>query len=227
MRFLPAFRLHHPNDRYPRRGLALVEIMISSGILLIISVAVLASLMFSSRATRLNTHAMMAKNIAQGYFERMNSDAFADVREPLSGESDPDYPDVAYDSDPPVFLDEANDIRCEVDIEIKGFGIATGGSDTSLEDSSGDWLTDEWVGSIVYIVDGPGVTSYATIDSNTNDTLTLSSALSTAPVSGQTKYMINNGKTVRITTRWEYMGKAYEQTIGSLIINYRNDDLGF
>jgi hypothetical protein len=42
------------------------------------------------------------------------------------------------------------------------------------------------------------------------------------------KYLINNGKTVQITTTWEYMGQEYSQTIRSLIVNRKNTkELGF
>jgi hypothetical protein len=39
--------------------------------------------------------------------------------------------------------------------------------------------------------------------------------------------MINNGKTIEITTTWQYRGKEYSQTIESLVVNYRGEELGF
>ncbi len=60
--------------RRPRvrsRGMALVETLIASVILSIVTTSVISSLIFASRSSRITTNAVMAKNLAQGYFERM------------------------------------------------------------------------------------------------------------------------------------------------------------
>ncbi|NQU45255.1 hypothetical protein HQ520_18385, partial [bacterium] len=133
-------------------------------------------------------------------------------------------------SDPPVWLDQALDIRCKVEFVFKGFGTLTQGDANSLTDSSATWSTEdsgEWAGDVVYLVSGPGAGQFAEIASNSATALQLSTALVYPPAAG-TKYMVNHGKTVEITTTWEYMGKEYFQTIESLVINYRNSsDWGF
>jgi type II secretory pathway pseudopilin PulG len=206
-----------------KRGITLFEVLIASSILAMVSVTVLSTMTFSNKSTRLNTNAVMAKNIAQGYFEKMNSDFFAEVHP-----GNPDYTDITKNSADPVYLDEYLDMKCAIDFDFRGFGIAEGATVNSLTDSSkipgmGDWETDEWKGHNLYLVDGDGLGQHAEITGNTADTLSyIGNAFAKQPAAG-TKYMIDNGKTVRITTNWEYMGKSYDETIGSLIINYRNE----
>jgi len=58
-------------------------------------------------------------------------------------------------------------------------GTATGGSSTTLEDTSKSWPTDFWNGGRVYIWQGTGVGEIRDITGNTSNTLTISSG--TAP----------------------------------------------
>lgn len=208
----------------------LLEVVVSILLVALLSVTVISSITFTSRGARLNTNAIAAKNIAQGFFERMAADDFGNVTPPTGGIFHPTnggYPNIDFSSVPPIWLDRALDIRCRVDIAFKGFGIASSGSTGSLTDSTQSWETDEWAGDTLYLVDGTGAGQFAQIASNTSTALTLASNLSVAPGS-TTKYMINNGKTVEITTTWFFQGTSYTETIESLIINYRNDpDFGF
>ena len=80
---------------------------------------------------------------------------------------------------------------------------------------------------MIYLISGAGAGQFAGITGNTESTLNLSETFRFAP-DPTTRYMINNGKTVEITTTWEFRGKSYSESIESLIINHRNDaDLGF
>ncbi len=203
-----------------RYGFSLLEVVISITLLVLISVSIITSLMYSYRITRINTNAIAAKNIAQGFFEKMAIDTFANV-------GTVHYPNINYDNDPPVWLDEAMNMSCRVEFAFKGFGTTEAGSLTSLVDNDTNWETNEWAGDTVYLVAGKGISSFAPIISNSVHTLHLGDTLAVAPDT-TTKYMINNGKTVEITTTWEYCGKSYSQTIESLTVNYRGDsNLGF
>ncbi|HUT26372.1 MAG TPA: type II secretion system protein [Sumerlaeia bacterium] len=205
-----------------RRGFSITEVMISVAILAFITTAAITSLTFSARATRLNANAIAAKNVAQGFFERMNVDAFANV-------GPANYPDVSYGSSPPVYLDEGMDIKCAVTFRFKGYGALTAASAKNrlvCRSPSGgdpDWESGEWAGDTVYLVSGTGVGQYSSIASSDADSLTLDPALAFSP-DATTRFMINNGKTVEVTTTWEYLGREYSQTISSLIVNYRDDD---
>ena len=69
----------------------------------------------------------------------------------------------------------------------RGKATSTAAVDTtSLVDTARSWTTDEWVGSVVYIVQGAGVGQYRTITANTSTTLTVDEgwdiALTTASV---------------------------------------------
>ena len=214
----------------PETAFSLVEVLISVVVFSIMSFAMLSALIFSSRATRFNSNAIAAKNVAQGFFEIMAVDQFANVSPPPDKSHNPPnggYADVNFDSDPPVWLDEALDIRCQVAFAFKGFGVAEGGSASVLTDDDADWETNEWAGDTLYLVGGRGTGQYAMISANSSNQLLLAGGLAFAPDTS-TKYMINGGKTIEITTTWEFMAKSYSQTIESLIVNYRNEqELGF
>jgi len=208
------------------RGFTLTEVMVSVAILAFITTAAITSLTFSARATRINANAIAAKNIAQGFFERMNADAFANV-------GPTNYPNIGYSSNPPVYLDEGMNIKCAVSFGFKGYGVLTAASTknrlvcTSPSGGSPGWNSGEWAGDTVYLVSGTGVGQYSSIASSDADSLTLDPALAFSP-DETTRFMINNGKTVEVATTWEYLGREYSQTISSLIINYRDaDDFGF
>ena len=206
--------------RSSRSGFTLVEVMFSMLILTLMAMGMLASLTFASHMTRLNTNTVVAKNIAQGYFEKMAIDEFKNI-------GPTDYPDIAYDSDPPQYLDHAMGTRCRVNCVFKGFGTLTAASKTNLSDSSMDWERNEWAGDTVFIVTGQAAGQFKQIASNSANTLALAEPLAFAPYPGA-KFMINNGKTVEVTTTWEYRGRQYSETVESLIVNHRNStELGF
>ena len=189
-------------------------------LLVLIAVSIITSLTYSYRITRINTNAIAAKNIAQGFFEKMAIDTFANV-------GPEHYPNIDYDNEPPVWLDEAMNMSCRIEFAFKGFGTAEAGSLTSLTDNDTNWETNEWAGDTLYLVEGKGSGHFVPIASNSVNTLQLGEALAVSPDT-TTKYMINHGKTIEITTTWEYYGKSYSQTIESLIVNYRGDsNLGF
>lgn len=223
-----------PSARRNHRGVTLVEIVISMLMLALLSITVISSVIFSSRGARLNTNALAAKNIAQGWFERMAADDFGNVTPPdntasggIWNPTGAGYEDIPTTSATPVWLDRALGIPCAVDFAFKGFGIASGGGSSSLTDSSVSWETDEWEGDTLYLIDGTGSGQHAEITSNSATSLSIDGTF-TVPPDNTTKYLINNGKTVEITTTWFYQGEPFTQTVESLIINYRNDeDFGF
>lgn len=194
-----------------KRGFTLIEVLIAAFLLSFVSGAVISSLVFSARCARLNTNAVMAKNIAQGYFERMRRDSIENV-------NSAHYPNADYDSVAPVWLDEGNGTRCKVTLVFKGAGTVTAATANRLEDSatSPTWESSEWTGHYVYIIEGPGNGQYFRILSNTGTALNIDGAFSRLPVAGATKFRIDNGVTVRVTTEWKYLGRTYSQTISSL-----------
>ena len=197
-----------------RRGYTLIEVVMAMLILAIMSSGVVTSLVFGSSMARINSNAIGAKNVAQGFFEQMAVDDFEDINAT-------NYPDIPLAAEPPVWLDQAMGIRCAADFTFKGTGIAEGGTSTSIQDNDADWVAGEWVGDTIYLVDGKGAGQYGQITGNTRTTLTFSPGLTFSP-DATTVYMINNGKTVEVTTRWSYRGKPYTATIESLVCNYRN-----
>lgn len=56
----------------------------------------------------------------------------------------------------------------------RGFGTATGGTSTTLVDTTKNWPTNFWVGSQIRFLAGTGVGQETTITSNTNNTITFS-----------------------------------------------------
>jgi prepilin-type N-terminal cleavage/methylation domain-containing protein len=203
-----------------RRGFSLVEVLVAMALLLLVSGSVISAFVFASRLSRLSSNAIAAKNIAQGYFEKMAIDEFKNV-------GPTNYPNIEYDSVPPLWLDRAADIRCKVEFKFSGFGTIENGSANNITDAKALWENDEWVGDTLCIVSGPGMGQTATITGNTPNTIH-HTAFDIAPKKGA-KYLINYGKTVQVTTTWQYMGKEYSQTIRSLIVNRKDNtfDMGF
>ncbi len=217
--------------RPPREqaGFTLVEVMIAVLIVAIVTTTVISSIMFTSRATRLNSNRSAAVNVAQGFIERLQADNFANVGPPPDARNQPPaggYANIDFNSNPPVYLDEALNVRCRIVFRFTGYGRATAGGSTSLTDATvagtaAAWRSDEWKGDTLFIVSGRGAGQFAQISGNTATNLTLASALNPAP-DATSVYMINNGKTVEVTTTWEYLGKSYSETMESLIVNYRS-----
>lgn len=202
------------------RGVTLTEVLVASVILAIMMLIMIPGLFLTGKITRRNSNAVSAKNIAQGYFEQMEIDTFANV-------GPANYPDIAETDTPPVWLDQALGIPCAVTFRFTGFGTPSSASLGSITDNGADWIPNEWAGDTVYIVDGPGAGQFVEISSNTASSLTLDDNLITAPTTSS-RYMINNGKTVQITTTWTYQGVPYTQTIQSLVVNKDGDqNLGF
>jgi prepilin-type N-terminal cleavage/methylation domain-containing protein len=194
------------------RGFSLLEIVIALPILAIVSLALVSATIFASRVSRIVCNQVAAKNIAQSYFERMAIDDFAHV-------TPQNYPSVTITTSPPLYLDSVRNSRCAVDIVITGYGTAESGSANTLVDNDAQWTPNEWVGNTVLLVSGAGRGQRARIVSNSVHTLVLDTNLNPEP-SGGTGYMINGGKTVRITTRWAYLGKQYQEKIESLVIDW-------
>jgi hypothetical protein len=82
-------------------------------------------------------------------------------------------------------------------------GIATGGSTTTLVDTSANWTKDEWAGYELFIFSGTGRGQEVEIISNTNTTLTFA-AIATAP---------------DVTSRYEILGFDAGTSTGSNAYN--------
>ena len=189
-----------------------MEVAIALPILAIVSLALVSAVVFASRLGRIVSNQIAAKNIAQSYFERMAIDDFADV-------TPQNYPSVTLTTSPPLYLDRLRNSKCSVDIVITGYGTAESGTANTIEDNEGNWTTNEWAGNTLFLVHGAGRGQRAPIIGNTANTLTVNGTFSPPPTAG-TQYRINGGKTVRITTRWNYLGKEYREKIESLVIDW-------
>ncbi|MCX8037386.1 MAG: prepilin-type N-terminal cleavage/methylation domain-containing protein [Candidatus Sumerlaeia bacterium] len=201
----------HKNRR-TRSGFSLLEILIALPILALVSMALVSGTVFASRLSRIVCNQVAAKNIAQSYFERMAIDDFDDV-------TPANYPSVTLATSPPLYLDSVRRTRCTVDIVITGYGRAESGSASSITDTDASWTPNEWTGNTVLLIGGRGRGQRAQITGNSNNTLNLNAKLNPTP-DATTWYAINGGKTVRITTRWSYLGKEYRARIESLVINW-------
>ena len=101
-----------------------------------------------------------------------------------------DNEDVAYDENRDTF---------KVDILSSpsgAYGTATSGTTTTLTDTSKDWETDAWKDSYVEILSGTGNGQIRKIASNTGDTITVSTAFTTAPDSTSVYRIFGSGYSV-------------------------------
>lgn len=196
-------------------GFTLVELVVSTLMMLLLSVSILAAVTHSTQAARINANSIAAKNIAQGYLERMAIDDFANVG--------PDkYKTIDYTATPPVYLDRALGIKCKVEFFFDGFGTINNNSNSTIvDDAKPHWAKDQWVGDTVFIIDGPARGLFATIKSSGPNQLHLEPSLAVHPEK-DSHYIINNGKRVRVTTTWAYRGRTYSQWVETMIVNYRN-----
>jgi prepilin-type N-terminal cleavage/methylation domain-containing protein len=159
-----------------KRGFTLFEVMIASGLLTIITLSVISSPTFASSVVRRNSNAFSAKNIAQGIFEGMFIDTFANLNETNTKYQDVPYPPFPYqpDADGAIWLDQRMLILCSIDIEFKDFGTAEVGSGGSFTDAQAFWEPNEWANDTLFIVGGTGRGLFVQIASNTPTTLQFS-----------------------------------------------------
>ncbi len=202
-----------------RRGFTLVEMMIAVTLLAVLAFATVASLQQAARVTRLNSQTLTALQLAHSEYERLLRVNFAD----LGPEA---FPDHAPEDDPPLWIDEAQGIRASLSYDFSGYGELENSSRQQLTDARAGWEHNIWQGATVFLVEGEGAGQMGRIASNTPNTLHLETPLAFAPRKG-TRYMIDHGKTVTLTLRWQDRGRPYEQKLRALVVNDRQGALGF
>jgi len=74
----------------------------------------------------------------------------------------------------------ADAVRRQLEIGLDQ-GTATGGTSTTLEDTTKDWGTDQFVNAYIEITAGTGEGQIRQIESNTSDTITVATAWTTVP----------------------------------------------
>lgn len=79
------------------------------------------------------------------------------------------------------------------------YGIATGGSSTTLVNSDKNWVPNQWVDAYINIISGSGAGQTVTISGNTATTITVSGW--TAPASGSVYRIITNNNAVSRSQR--------------------------
>ncbi len=200
-----------------KRGVTLIEVMVSIGIFAVVTLAFLPWFQQSGRMGKEVAHEVTAKNIAQGILETMLADNYSNI-------TLDNYPDPGVD----YYIDNVNGILAAVTVEIEGYGMASNSSTAnSLVDESALWDADRWKGSTVSIVAGTGRGERAFILGNDSNSLTITTNLSGSSSQGwsvtpdhTSQYVINGGKTVTIKVSWQYRGKDYERKIAGLVPFY-------
>jgi len=92
-------------------------------------------------------------------------------------------------------------------------GTATGvQSSTTLQDTSKTWTVNQYAGAQITLTGGTGAPQTRIISSNTADTLTVSSAWTTTPVSGSTTYSVAYNVPEAVITL-----KAHSSTLGASV----------
>lgn len=200
-----------------RRGFLIIEYLAAITLFAIVTLAFLPWFQQSGKLGKEIAHEVTAKNIAQGILEKMLVDFYSNV-------TTDNYPD----SEITYYIDDILDIGATVEITITGDGYSDNSSgSSSLADPNAAWETDQWIGSTVLIVGGNGQGQRAYITGNTSTVLNITTDLSGATSQSwdtnpdaSSHYVINGGKTIDITVRWNYMGKPYQRTLKGLVPFY-------
>lgn len=197
-------------------GYTFVEIFIAIVLFSIVTLAFLPWFQQSGKLGKVVAQEITAKNIAQGLLEKMLSDNYENV-------TTTNYPEPGET----YYIDQVLGIPANISITIKGDGMVSYATDSTLTDETASWEENEWAGSTVLIIEGTGRGQRALITSNTTNTLSITTNLSgsgatpwnTTP-DNTSHYLINGGKTVKITVSWEYQGKNYSRQIIGLVPYY-------
>ena len=202
------------NIRFHRqKGMVLLEAVFAVAIIAVTTLAFISALVFTARQAQINTEHLHGVNLAAKYAAMIHSckpvnlgnsaapsNAFA--RQFLS-------PHTVYGnpSDPsagPAYT---------VSFLFTGWGGVASASPNTLTATFppglSPWRVNEWVGHYVTITEGLGRTQIMRIQSNTANTLNVTSDLTGATTTNWTltpdatsKFYIDDGKTARITVAW-------------------------
>ncbi|MCC5877058.1 MAG: type II secretion system protein [Candidatus Sumerlaeia bacterium] len=207
------------------RGVTLVELLISAGLIALISLSFMLGVAYNVRAIESNRRVMEALQVAQYYEGLLFGSNFTQLGQPNLDEEAWEH---RFSVNQTYTVDDGrtNPHHYNISFRHTGWGdIAAAGSNSltaSIPQNQDEWITNEWVGQYVVITRGRGEGQIMRILSNTNNTLNV-----TQDVSGNSsipwaitpdntsRFFINNGKTVHMTVTWEGMrpGMAFHRTV--------------
>ncbi len=221
-----------PTLRRSTRGVTLIEVLIASGILAIVSLATVSTLLAASRMSVSAQEDMMALEIVNRQVELVRSSGIysnlgnpspipSGARNYVADEiipSDPNFPSNGTDSS--IIK---NGVTFTVSYQWYGFGTISNASSNSISFDGTGWPdslfpasgTPKFVGRMVILRQGnqmakitnhtkSGNTHTFTIDYDLNDYGT--SNWGTTPLVGE-PFEVDGGKWVRVVVSWESFGK--------------------
>lgn len=203
--------------RKTRKGLTLVEIMIALIIAAVASIAFMTSIVVMLHQTAENRRHALGVQMAEYYqslalaasYHRIGTASVEDTDFEFLFTHTADNPlEVLSDSSHPD-----RSLAYRVWFEVTGFGEVSSASSSSLTaalPAGQQWNVNEWQNNYLTITQGRGRGQIMRIVSNTANTLSLTADLTGANTSqgfrivpdDTSRFVINNGKTVRIAISW-------------------------
>lgn len=208
-----------------RRGVTLVELLISAGLLALIALSFMLGVAYNVRAIESNRRVMEALQVAQYYEGLLFGSNFTQLGRP---NLEDDVWEYRFSTDQVYTVDDGKTTPHSYNVSFRhtGWGdVLTAGSNTltaNFPSNQDQWIPNEWAGQYVVISRGRGEGQIMRILSNTNNTLNV-----TQDVAGNSntpwavtpddtsRFFINNGKTVHMTVTWEGMrpGMEFNRTV--------------
>lgn len=209
-----------------RRGFSLLEVLVASVVLVVITLSFILSLVYAGRASALSALETSAAHLLQGRLEAIRADEFDSITPAR-------YQDVLTSSPNPIFLDAEERVPVTITYDILSTFSVSSATNTSITVTgipvnrmrNGEFVADEFKGNVLTIVSGTGMTLSAWIKSNTATDFQV-----TGDLTGQTSQdlelcpdsssvvQLNHGKVVRVRLSWFMGNREYTREISTLVL---------
>lgn len=203
-----------------KRGVTLVELLVSTGLLALLAMSFMLGVAYNARALDGNRRVMEALQVAQYYEGLIHGSDFSRFGRP---DLDENEWEAQFSEDQTHTIDDgvSRPFTYTVSFRHVGWGDVSNAGSTTLRrnfaDGEEQWITDEWAGQYVVITRGRGEGQIMRVLSNTSNTLNVTQDISgatsipwTIVPDNTSRFFINNGKTVHMTVTWEGMRPGME-----------------
>ena len=219
-----------------RKGFSLVETMIALIIAVTVSLAFVVTVILMIRQNAANKAQLLALETADYYQGLALAADYKKIGTPDVSDDDFEAQFKATEQNPLTVIADPSDpedsARFDVFFEVTGFGEVSSASASTITASlpGGDsWEANEWEHNYLTITKGKGKGQIMRIKSNGTNSMNLTADLTgdedvefkIIPDSSS-HFVINNGKTVRLTVTWGE-GESHETIHRTVLLRHRGD----